>query len=95
MSENVENKASNSVSKPTKVGAALFAFFLGGFGAHKFYLGYKKQGLIMLGVSVIGGVLIVPIVVIAVISLVEAILYFSKSDEDFENTYVVNKKFWF
>jgi TM2 domain-containing membrane protein YozV len=85
----------NFGSKPTKVGAALFAFFLGGFGAHKFYLGYKKQGIIMLATSVIGGVLIVPIVAIAIISLIEAILYFSKSDEDFEQTYVVNQKFWF
>ena len=33
--------ASNAGSSK-KVAAALFAFFLGAFGAHKFYLGYTK-----------------------------------------------------
>ena len=35
-------------SSAQKVPAALLAFFLGVFGAHKFYLGYKKEGIIML-----------------------------------------------
>jgi hypothetical protein len=36
-----ENHGSAGASK--KIAAALFAFFLGAFGAHKFYLGYTKQ----------------------------------------------------
>ena len=95
MSKSVESKVSNSGSKPTKVGAALFAFFLGSFGAHKFYLGYKKQGIIMLVTTLIGGLLIFPIFIVAIISLIEAILYFSKSDEDFESVYITGKKTWF
>ncbi|WP_456267660.1 NINE protein [Kushneria sp. AK178] len=32
----------------TKVGAALFAFFLGGFGAHRFYVGNVGLGILYL-----------------------------------------------
>ncbi len=31
-----------------KITAALLAFFLGGFGAHKFYLGETTQGILYL-----------------------------------------------
>ena len=47
-----DTKASEVSSK--KIAAALFAFFLGAFGAHKFYLGYTKQGVIMLLVFMFG-----------------------------------------
>ena len=40
-----------------KIPAALLAFFLGVFGVHKFYLGYKKQGIIMLLCTIPGIVL--------------------------------------
>lgn len=40
----------------SKVAAALLALFLGYFGAHDFYLGYKKQGIIkiILTITIIG-----------------------------------------
>ena len=40
----------------SKVAAALLALFLGYFGAHDFYLGYKKQGVIkiILTITIIG-----------------------------------------
>ncbi len=48
-------KSSTSIAQPvakvgqkSKVVAALLALFLGGFGVHDFYLGYKKQGIIKL-----------------------------------------------
>ncbi len=79
-----------------KLAAALFAFFLGAFGAHKFYLGYTKQGLIMLLVFLFGIILLgVPSAIIALIAFIEFILYLIKSDEEFEQTYVVGKKAWF
>lgn len=34
------------VGNKSKVAAALLAFFLGTTGAHRYYLGYKKQGII-------------------------------------------------
>lgn len=79
-----------------KVAAALFAFFLGSFGAHKFYLGYTKQGIIMLVVFLLGLILLgLPSIVIGIIAFIEFIIYLTKSDEEFEQTYVVGRKSWF
>ncbi len=87
---------SSSSTNAKKMEAALLAFFLGPFGAHKFYLGYTSQGWTMLLVSVLGVILFaVPTAVIAVIAFVEFIVYITKSDEDFEQTYVVGNKPWF
>lgn len=38
----------------SKVAAALFAFFLGNFGVHDFYLGNKRNGFIKLGGTLVG-----------------------------------------
>lgn len=35
-------------SDKSRISAALFAFFLGGFGAHKFYLGQTGKGVLYL-----------------------------------------------
>ena len=79
-----------------KIAAALFAFFLGAFGAHKFYLGYTKQGVIMLLVFLFGFILLgIPSMVIGVIAFIEFIMYLIKSEEEFEETYVAGNKPWF
>ena len=83
-----------------KTAAGLFALFLGWFGIHKFYLGYTGAGLVMLLVNTIGMVftiwlLLIPNYVLAIIAFIEGILYLTKSDEEFEQTYVVGKKSWF
>ncbi|AVT47991.1 TM2 domain-containing protein [Shewanella baltica] len=89
-----ENHGSAGASK--KIAAALFAFFLGAFGAHKFYLGYTKQGVIMLLVFLFGFILLgLPSMVIGIIAFVEFILYLVKSDEEFEQTYIIGQKPWF
>ncbi len=89
-----ESGVSAGASK--KIAAALFAFFLGSFGAHKFYLGYTKQGVIMLLVFLFGFILLgIPSMVIGIIAFVEFILYLVKSDEEFEKTYVEGRKAWF
>lgn len=86
----------SGIGSSKKLTAALFAFFLGAFGAHKFYLGYKAQGLIMLLVFVFGWIILgIPSIVIGIIAFIEFILYVTKSDEEFENTYVLSKKAWF
>ena len=85
----------------SKVAAALFAFFLGGFGAHKFYLGYTQPAIILLVSTLVGIALVIVFVGIAVLfaigvlTLIEAILYIAKSDEEFHETYVVNQRPWF
>lgn len=79
-----------------KIAAALFAFFLGSFGAHKFYLGYTKQGVIMLLVFLFGFILLgIPSMIIGVIAFIEFIMYLTKSDEEFEQIYVQGNKPWF
>jgi|TARA_B110000881_G_scaffold220553_1_gene246064 TM2 domain-containing membrane protein YozV len=89
-----ESFISGGASK--KIAAALFAFFFGFIGAHKFYLGYTKQGVIMLLVFLFGFILLgLPSMVIGIIAFIEFILYIVKSDEEFEQTYVVGKKPWF
>lgn len=79
-----------------KVTAAILAFFLGYLGVHKFFLGYNKQGLIMLLVFIFGFILLgIPSMIICLIAFIEFIIYLTKSDEDFEQTYVNGSKPWF
>jgi len=70
-----------------KIVAGILAILLGGFGIHKFYLGYTKEGIIQLILSLvcIGGI----------IGLIEGILYLTKSDEEFVATYITGRKGWF
>ena len=64
----------------SRVAAILLALFLGGLGAHKFYLGQVGMGLLYLVFCWTG----IP----AIVALVEAILYLLASDEDFQKKYV-------
>lgn len=79
------------------VAAGLLAIFLGSLGIHKFYLGYNTPGFIMLAVTIVGSILSLGIAGLAmvVISIVEGALYLSKSQTEFEQTYVFEKKEWF
>ena len=49
-----------STPAKSKTVAALLAFFLGGFGAPDFYLGYKKVGIIKLVLWALGMILYMP-----------------------------------
>jgi TM2 domain-containing membrane protein YozV len=76
-----------------KLAAGLCGILLGGFGIHKFVLGYSTEGIIMLLITVLTcgfGAMVT-----GVIGLVEGIIYLTKSDEEFVRTYVQNKKGWF
>ena len=77
--------------------AGILAILLGTFGVHKFYLGQTTPGIIMLLVSTIGGIVTFGLATsaIAVIALVEGILYLTKSDEEFQQVYVQQGKAWF
>ena len=70
-----------------KLVAGLLGILLGGFGVHKFYLGYTKEGIIQILLSFVcvGGI----------IGLVEGIIYLTKSDQEFVDTYITGKKGWF
>ena len=75
---------------PNRLTAGLLALFLGPLGVHKFYLGFTKAGIIML----VGTILMIPAFITFPLALIEAITYLTKSDEDFERLYVIEKKQW-
>ena len=83
----------------SKVTAGLLAIFLGGLGIHKFYLGYTGPGLVYLLSNTFGWIVTiwllgVPNFALGFIALSEGIIYLTKSDEEFEQTYVVGRKPW-
>ncbi|WP_295811765.1 TM2 domain-containing protein [uncultured Apibacter sp.] len=93
---NVGNKLSEDqlkIAREKKLLAAILAFFMGSLGVHKFILGYKKEGFIMLGITL--GTLFLGSIITGPIAFIEAIIYLTKSDEDFYNTYIKGHKGWF
>lgn len=93
------NTVPNQESK--RVLAGVLAIILGGLGVHKFILGYTKEGLILLGGTLLSMVLMCVLIGVFliyipwIIGLVEGIIYLTKSDEEFIETYQVNQKGWF
>jgi TM2 domain-containing membrane protein YozV len=72
-----------------KILAGVLGILFGGFGVHKFVLGYTKEGVIQLIAT------IVTCGFASIIGLIEGIIYLTKSDAEFYNTYQVGKKPWF
>ena len=72
-----------------KVLAGVLGILLGGFGVHRFVLGDTSGGLVGIGITIVtcgmGGI----------IGLVEGIIYLTKSDEEFVQTYLNEGKKWF
>jgi TM2 domain-containing membrane protein YozV len=86
----------NNIPQPQenkKLIAGILAIILGPLGIHKFILGYQKEGVIMLLISIltcgIGAGFM------ALLGLIEGIIYLTKSDEEFYEIYQVNQKTWF
>ena len=67
--------------KKSRVTAIILALFLGGFGVHKFYMG-KMIGLLYLFFCWT----FIPLI----ISLIEAIIYITETDEEFNRKHVNN-----
>lgn len=86
-----ENGNTNPKSKEEskRILAGVLAILLGPFAVHKFVLGYTKAGIIQLILT------FVTCGLVGIISFIEGIIYLTKSDEEFINTYQVNKKEWF
>jgi TM2 domain-containing membrane protein YozV len=72
-----------------KILAGILGILFGGLGIHKFVLGYTKEGIIQIIITIctcgMG----------SLIGLIEGIIYLTKSDEEFSRIYVQNKKGWF
>ena len=72
-----------------KMTAGICGILLGGFGVHKFILGYSTEGIIQIVITLVtcgAG---------SIIGLIEGIIYLTKSDEEFVQTYIQNKRGWF
>jgi TM2 domain-containing membrane protein YozV len=84
-----------------KILAGILAILFGSLGVHKFILGYNKEGIILLAVTLLGYATTCIVVgafffwIPGLIGLIEGIIYLTKSDEEFYNTYQVGKKPWF
>jgi TM2 domain-containing membrane protein YozV len=80
-----------------KIPAGICGIVLGSLGIHKFILGYTTAGIIMLLVSIVGGFItcFLSWYAMALIGLIEGIIYLTKSDEEFVQTYVLNRREWF
>lgn len=80
-----------------KIVAGLFGIFLGSLGIHKFILGYTKEGLIMLLVTLCVGTVTFGIgaSIVGLIGLIEGIIYLTRTDQEFVATYVTGHKGWF
>ena len=72
-----------------KLAAGLLGILLGAFGANKFYLGYINEGIIQIVLN------IVTCGIATVIPFIEGIIYLTMSDEQFDRTYVQDRKPWF
>ena len=96
-SEGAKEAFSGVGGENKKLLAGILAIVLGGFGIHKFILGYTKEGIILLVATLVLGILTCGLAgwVAWVIGLIEGIIYLTKSDEEFYNTYQVGRKPWF
>jgi len=76
-----------------KMLSGILAIILGPFGVHKFVLGYTKEGLIMLLITVL--TCGIGAAVTSIIGLIEGIIYLTKTDDEFYEMYQAGKKPWF
>jgi TM2 domain-containing membrane protein YozV len=76
-----------------RIVAGIVAILFGCLGIHKFILGYQKEGIVMLVISFLSlGFLLA---LVALIGIIEGIIYLSKTDEEFFQTYQIGRRPWF
>ena len=76
-----------------KTVAGILGILLGGLGIHKFYLGYTGPGILFLLLFIftcgIAGIFT------GIVGLIEGIIYLTKSEEEFDQIYVVGRRSFF
>ncbi|NDK18797.1 MAG: hypothetical protein CO023_01970 [Flavobacteriales bacterium CG_4_9_14_0_2_um_filter_35_242] len=88
---NVVNENGTPLTQPEnkKLIAGILAILIGSIGIHKFVLGYTKEGILQIVITIvtcgIGGI----------IPLIEGIVYLTKTDEEFYQIYQIGKRGWF
>jgi len=83
------NENQNQQQESKRIIAGVFALLFGSLGIHKFILGYTKEGIIQIILS------IVTCGIAGIIPFIEGIIYLTKSDQEFIETYQNNHKGWF
>ena len=80
-----------------KIVAGVFGIVLGSLGIHKFILGYTKEGIIMLVITLLVGTVTFGMGagIVGLIGLIEGIIYLTRTDQEFVNTYVIGRRGWF
>lgn len=79
----------------------VLAILLGSLGVHKFVLGYNNEGFIILVATAIGYATLCFIIggfiltATSLLGLIEGIIYLTKTDVEFYETYQKNKNPWF
>ncbi|HAY80276.1 MAG TPA: hypothetical protein DCY79_10765 [Planctomycetaceae bacterium] len=72
-----------------RVTCGIVGILIGSLGVHRFMMGDTTGGLIRIAITAVtcgaGGF----------IGVIEGIIYLTKSDEEFYQTYIVEKKGWF
>ena len=72
-----------------KIAAALLGIFLNVFAANKLFMGYHKEAIIQILANIF------TCGIATIIPFIEGIIYLTMSDEQFDNTYIKNRKSWF
>lgn len=101
--QQMPNMGAKPAGADKKVAAGICGIVLGGLGIHKFILGYQQEGIIMLSVYLGGlilgfftcGITFLLSMAVHIVGIVEGVMYLTKSDEEFVNTYITHKKPWF
>ena len=88
---NVIDEKGNTVpqQESKRIIAGILAILFGTLGIHKFILGYTTQGIIHIVASAL------TCGAFGIVGFIEGIIYLTKSDEEFINTYQNNQKTWF
>lgn len=90
------NQDPQQATQKSKIVAGLLAVFLGTLGVHKFYLGYKKEGFIMLAITIIGSIVVgIGPTIMMIVSIIEGIIYLTKKSNDFNQKYIEEHRGWF
>lgn len=76
-----------------RIPTGICAILLGYLGVHKFMLGYTTQGILMLAITL--GTCGWGAFVTGMVGIIEGILYFTRSDAEFVDTYITHRRPWF
>ncbi len=71
---------------PSRTTCGIVAILLGGWGVHKFLMGHTTAGIIQI---------LLCCGAFNIIGIIEGIIYLTKTDEEFYQTYIVGGKQWF